>query len=85
MAQEPTPDDKNADSAQAKILLTRTDLRCMGIKLSNSSLLRAEARGAFPRRLRISAATVCWDRAEVNAWLEARKSERATWQYAEPS
>ncbi|WP_246139547.1 helix-turn-helix transcriptional regulator [Phaeobacter marinintestinus] len=57
----------------------------MGIKLSNSSLLRAEARGAFPRRLRISAATVCWDRAEVNAWLQARKSERATWQYADPS
>lgn len=85
MAHKPTPEEKNEDSAQAKVLLTRADLHGMGIKLSNSSLLRAESRGAFPRRLRISPATVCWDRAEVNAWLEARKSERATWHYAEPS
>lgn len=70
---------------EPKVLLTRSDLHSMGIKLSNASLLRAESRGAFPRRLRISPATVCWDRAEVNAWIEARKSERATWHYADPS
>ncbi len=68
-----------------KVLLARSDLHRMGIKLSNSSLLRAESRGAFPRRLRISPATVCWDRAEIESWLQARKSERATWQYADPS
>lgn len=76
------PEDAHNDP---KVLLTRTDLQNMGIKLSNSSLLRAESRGAFPRRLRLSPATVCWDRAEVSAWLEARKSERATWHYADPS
>ena len=70
---------------QLAVLLSRNDLKNLGIKLSNSSLLRAEARGAFPRRLRLSAATVCWDRAEVDAWLESRKSERATWHYAEPN
>jgi len=85
MALKSTPEDTKADSVQAKVLLTRADLHCMGIKLSNSSLLRAESRGAFPRRLRISPGTVCWDRAEVDSWLESKKSERATWHYAEPN
>ena len=84
MAQRYTSNDQQTDS-QPKVLLCRADLQSMGIKLSNSSLLRAESRGAFPRRIRISAATVCWDRAEVAFWLEARKAERATWHYAEPS
>lgn len=82
---EPKTAPKEDDRTNPKVLLTRSDLHSMGIKLSNSSLLRAESRGAFPRRLRLSPATVCWDRAEVSAWLEARKSERATWHYAEPS
>lgn len=85
MAQKSTPEETKADSVQAKVLLTRADLHRMGIKLSNSSLLRAESRGAFPRRLRISPASVCWDRAEVDSWLESKRSERATWQYADPS
>lgn len=67
-----------------KVLLSRADLKNLGIKLSNSSLLRVEARGAFPRRLRLSPATVSWDRAEVEAWIEARKAERASWHYADP-
>lgn len=82
---EPKTAPKEDNDNNLKVLLTRSDLHNMGIKLSNSSLLRAESRGAFPRRMRISPATVCWDRAEVSAWLEARKSERATWHYAEPS
>jgi predicted DNA-binding transcriptional regulator AlpA len=66
-----------------KILLSRADLQRLGIKLSNSSLLRAEGRGAFPRRLRLSAAKVCWDRDEIMSWLQARKAERAGWHYAD--
>ena len=68
---------------QPTVLLSRSDLKNLGIKLSNSSLLRAEARGAFPRRLRLSPATVCWDRTEVAEWLECRKAERADWHYAD--
>ncbi|WP_300012423.1 AlpA family transcriptional regulator [uncultured Roseobacter sp.] len=68
---------------QPLVLLSRSDLKNLGITLSNSSLLRAEARGAFPRRLRPSPATVCWDRAEVAEWLERRKAERADWHYAD--
>lgn len=68
-----------------QVLLSRTDLQKLGIRLSNSSLLRAEGRGAFPRRLRLSAAKVCWDRNEVLLWLEDRKAERASWHYADAS
>lgn len=79
------PEPKNAKEAhvQPTVLLSRSDLKSLGITLSNSSLLRAEARGAFPRRLRLSPAKVCWDRAEVAEWLERRKAERATWNYAD--
>lgn len=67
-----------------KIFLTRADLKALGIEQSNSSLLRAEGRNSFPRRIRLSAAKVCWDRQEVLDWVEARKAERAGWHYATP-
>lgn len=67
-----------------RLLLTRADLKALGIEQSNSSLLRAESRNAFPRRLRLSPAKVCWDRQEVLDWIEARKAERAGWHYADP-
>lgn len=67
-----------------KVFLTRADLKALGIEQSNSSLLRAESRKAFPRRLRLSPAKVCWDRQEVLDWIEARKAERADWHYADP-
>lgn len=67
-----------------RLLLTRADLKALGIEQSNSSLLRAESRKAFPRRVRLSAAKVCWDRQEVLEWIEARKAERADWHYADP-
>ena len=80
---EPKQSLRGDISKQPKVLLTRSDLQSMGVNLSNSSLLRAEARGAFPRRLRLSPAKVCWDRAEVDEWLERRKAERADWHYAD--
>lgn len=45
---------------QNPILYDRLDLRRRGIKLSNSSLLRLEARGAFPKRKYLSTRTVVW-------------------------
>lgn len=79
------PERKNAKEphVQPTVLLSRSDLKSLGITLSNSSLLRAEARGAFPRRLRLTPAKVCWDSAEVAEWLERRKAERANWHYAD--
>jgi predicted DNA-binding transcriptional regulator AlpA len=66
------------------ILLSRADLKALGIKFSNSQLLRLEGNKRFPRRVRLSGASVCWDRDEVMSWIAARKEERAHWYYADP-
>jgi predicted DNA-binding transcriptional regulator AlpA len=57
----------------------------LGITFSNTTMLRLEFRQAFPRRIRLAGASVCWDRDEVMAWIEARKAERANWHYADAS
>ncbi|MEP3632205.1 MAG: AlpA family phage regulatory protein [Shimia thalassica] len=43
-----------------KVLATRADLRRLGITVSNSTLLRWEARGRFPRRARLAGTSVTW-------------------------
>lgn len=75
----------NSTKKTEKVFLTRADLKALGIDQSNSSLLRAEGRNAFPRRIRLSAAKVCWDRQEIHDWIDARKAERAHWHYADAS
>lgn len=74
-----------AESATStnKILLSRDDLKKLGIWQSNSTLIRLEQAGRFPVRIRLSGACVCWDREEVLSWIEARKAERASWTYAD--
>ena len=68
---------------EGKELLTREDLKSLGIWLSNVTLLRLEACGRFPRRVRLSASSVCWLREEVLLWVEAKKEERARYHYAD--
>ncbi len=43
-----------------KALATRADLKRLGITVSNSTLLRWEARGRFPRRARLAGTSVAW-------------------------
>jgi predicted DNA-binding transcriptional regulator AlpA len=50
-------------------LYDRVDLRRRGIKLSNSTLLRLEARAAFPARLRIGR-TVYWSAREIDEYVD---------------
>ena len=65
------------------VLINREDLVSLGIKVSNSSLLRWEAAGRFPRRIRMAGTSVAWLKAEVDAWFEARAEERRRHVYAE--
>ncbi|MGB3878239.1 MAG: AlpA family phage regulatory protein [Shinella zoogloeoides] len=67
----------------SQVLLSRGDLRALGIRVSNSSLLRWEQRGRFPRRIRMAGTSVAWLKAEVEAWFEARAEERKRHVYAE--
>lgn len=73
------------DQPHHKLLLSRADLRALGIWQSNTTLLRKESQQKFPRRIRLAGASVCWDHDEVMAWIEARKAERAGWHYADAS
>ena len=58
------------------LLYCRTDLRRRGIKISNSTLLRLEAAGKFPQRIRIGAHSVAWVASEVDAHVEALANAR---------
>ena len=52
-----------------KVLLTRNDLPRLGLNLSPSTLLRLEAAGRFPKRIRIGDHSVAWIASEVLAHL----------------
>ena len=61
---------------QKALLLTRGDLPKLGIKLSNSTLLRLEASGKFPKRVRLGGHSVAWLTTEIEAHVEALASAR---------
>lgn len=63
-------------STNTKIVLVRNDLRRLGINISNSTMLRLEESGRFPKRIRIGAQSVAWLASEVFAHLEALANER---------
>lgn len=66
-----------------KALATRVDLKRVGIHVSNTTLLRWEARGRFPRRIRMAGTTVAWFVSDIENWLGERAAERARTHYAE--
>lgn len=59
-----------------KILLTREDLPRLGLNLSPSTLLRLEAAGQFPKRVRIGAHSVAWLASEIDAHIAKLAAER---------
>lgn len=70
--------------SDGRLLLTRADLKAAGICVSNSSLLRWEYDGRFPRRIRMAGTSVAWLAAEITAWLNQRACERSRTHYADP-
>lgn len=58
------------------LLYDRSDLRRCGIKISNSTLLRLEAAGRFPKRVRIGAHSVAWLAAEIDLHIANLAEER---------
>lgn len=59
-----------------KILLAREDLPRLGITISNSTMLRLEAQGRFPKRVRLGAHSVAWLASEIRAHIDALASAR---------
>ncbi len=68
-----------------KIFITRADLKTLGINVSNSTLLRWEQVGRFPRRVRLGGTTVAWPRDLIMQWCEDRIAERDRFVYADIS
>lgn len=64
-------------TADGRLLYTRKHLLRLGISLSNSSLLRIEAAGKFPKRIRIGAHSVAWIAAEIHDHIDQLAKQRA--------
>lgn len=59
-----------------RLLYTRVDLRARGIMISNSTLLRLEATGRFPKRVRLGGHSVAWVASEVISHIDSLRAER---------
>lgn len=59
-----------------KIVVCRNDLSRLGITMSNSTLLRLEARGLFPKRIRLGAHSVVWLADEIHAHIATLAAAR---------
>lgn len=53
-------------SENIKLLLVRKDLVRLGINISNSTMLRWEAAGRFPKRVRVGDQSVAWLASEIH-------------------
>ncbi len=71
------------DETLTKTLATREDLQRLGINVSRVTLLRWEARGRFPRRIKMGGTTVAWFMSEIEDWLAERAEERVRTHYAD--
>lgn len=56
-----------------RVLINRKKLLAM-IPLSERTIFNMEQRGEFPRRIALTSRNVAWDLAEIEKWIEARKS-----------
>jgi prophage regulatory protein len=56
-----------------KTLINRKRLLAM-IPLSERTIFNMEQRGEFPHRIALTSRNVAWDLAEVEEWIEARRS-----------
>lgn len=59
--------------AKSKTLINRKKLLAM-IPLADRTIYNLEHRGEFPRRIALTSRNVAWDLAEIEEWIEARKS-----------
>jgi len=59
--------------AKNKTLINRKKLLAM-IPLAERTIYNMEQRGEFPRRIALTSRNVAWDLAEIEEWIEVRKS-----------
>jgi len=74
---------QEADGSIQKLVLTRADLKQLGINISNTTLLRWERLDRFPRRLRLAGTTVRWLSSDIHEWLKKLDDARSSHVYVE--
>jgi predicted DNA-binding transcriptional regulator AlpA len=74
---------KQSQSKIQQLIYLPKDLRALGINKSNTTLLRWETLGRFPRRLRFAGTSIGWLAGEIDFWLAETAAERAKHVYAE--
>ncbi len=57
-------------------LMTRDDLKSLGINYANSTLIEHEKKGKFPKRITLSDRKVAWVRSEIDQWFRQKMDER---------
>jgi prophage regulatory protein len=60
----------------ARVLLSRRDLRALGIQVANVTLLAWEAAGKFPKRLHLGPGTVAWLASELEDYFASLAATR---------
>jgi len=60
-------------SPTSRTLINRKKLLAM-IPLAERTIYNMEQRGEFPRRIALTSRNVAWDLAEIEDWIEARRS-----------
>jgi prophage regulatory protein len=59
-----------------RLLYAREHLPRLGITLSNSTMLRLEEAGKFPKRIRLGAHSVAWLASEIHGHIDTLAAER---------
>ena len=57
-----------------RLLLSREDLKALGIPYSKSQLYRRMKEGSFPRAVKLGGSRIAWRRDKIVAWINALKT-----------
>jgi prophage regulatory protein len=57
-----------------RLLLSREDLKALGIPYSKSQLYRRMKEGSFPRAVKLGGSRIAWRRDDVIEWIDSLKS-----------
>ena len=69
-------EDQSEKAVGGRLLYSREHLPRIGLNLSPSTLLRLEAAGQFPKRVRIGAHSVAWLASEIHDHIVKLAAER---------
>lgn len=61
-----------------RLLVTKKDLKALGIPYSFAHIARLESKGLFPKRVKLGACRVAWQMNEILNWIEERVAIRDT-------